>query len=92
VSEEEAVYFMALDKAEENIVAASGGIDSAERYVILRRLEARLERGDSFTTSELAADLGLDRRTVRKYLDILQTAEEFRLALEQVGWRWNVFK
>ena len=67
-------------------------MDSGDRYVLLRRLEHRLCQGDSFTTSELAIDLGIDPRTVRKYLVILQTAEEFRLALEQVGWRWEAFK
>jgi len=67
-------------------------MDCGERYVLLRRMEQLLCRGSAWTTSELAAQLGLDPRTVRKYLDILQTAEEFRVALEQVGWEWEVFK
>ena len=66
--------------------------DDGERYVLLRRIEQRIVNGEPVTTKELADELGISRRTICNYLGILQTAEEFRLALEQDGWRWKVFK
>ena len=67
-------------------------IGASERYTLLRRLEARLLRGDAPTTKELAQELGIDRRTVCKYIHILETAEEFRVALAQICWRWEIFE
>ena len=67
-------------------------MEIGERYVLLRRLENRICHGEPPTTRELARELGLDRRTVCKYLCILQTADEFRLPLVQLGWRWHIFR
>jgi response regulator of citrate/malate metabolism len=67
-------------------------IDGGERYVLLRRLEERIKHGEPATTEELALHIGVTRRTVCRYLTILQTAAEFRLILTQVGWRWEVLR
>lgn len=65
-------------------------VDAADRYVLLRRLERRL-RQEPATTRELATEMGVTCRTLRRYLTVLQTAEEFRVELVQEGRCWIVF-
>ena len=67
-------------------------MDMAQRYLLLRRLEERLRQGDSPTTMELAEELGVARRTMCRYLTVLQTAEEFRLCLVQEHRRWELLR
>lgn len=67
-------------------------MDVSERYVLLRRLERRFRIGDNPTTDELAKEFGVPRRSMCRYLCILQTAEEFAVPLIQEGWRWAVLK
>jgi len=66
-------------------------LDAAERYVLLRRLEQRLRQGQPVKTRELADEFCVECRTLRRYLTVLQTAEEFRVELVREGRCWIVF-
>ena len=67
-------------------------MDMAQRYLLLRRLEERLRQGDAPKTAELAVEFGVARRTMCKYLTVLQTVDEFRVCLVQEGHRWELLR
>lgn len=71
---------------------SEASMDMAERYLLLRRLEQRLKQGDRPTTRELADEFGVPRRSMCRYICVLETAEEFGVPLVQEGWRWEVLR
>jgi predicted DNA-binding transcriptional regulator len=66
--------------------------DGADIYERLRKVEDLIRYGPPRTTRELAIEVGVAPRTMRKYLTFLQTCGQYRMALVQEGWCWYVFE